>query len=210
MSTRLTHIAPILLVLAGIVFLVTPSHPGSGSDGLPLQPMGVLVALLLPAVLYGLWGWIPARPAMIAAATLLALTAVKLIIAAMSPEYGLQASYYENQRFTGRPEKSSEYRLPNATRFDRAIDFGGDEFPVYFFNDSERFNFFNAGQPQRRQLPFSARWTGVLLVPFDHAAQHVEKQLTLRRLERLEDLSVGGIVTRKKPTAERLSLLGQK
>ncbi|MFN0070710.1 MAG: glycosyltransferase family 39 protein [Chloroflexota bacterium] len=134
---------------------------------MPLHPSGIIIALALPALIYGVGRWIPHRAALTAALVLIALTILKLGIAAAAPEYGLKASYFDNSRFNGRPERSSEFRLPDATRLDRAIDFGGDEFPVYFFNDSERFNYFGSGQPQRRQLPFSVLWTGVLLVPED-------------------------------------------
>ena len=47
--------------------------------------LGCWLRSVLPSVLYGLWGWLPAKASIIGAAFLLALTAGKLIIAAMSP-----------------------------------------------------------------------------------------------------------------------------
>lgn len=154
-----------MFVVAVVALLVTPSHPASALDGLPLKPIGTIVALALPALIFGLWRALPVRLTMIGANALGGLIVLKLGLALLSPEHGLQASYFDNSRLQGRPERSTEFSLAGATRLDRQLDFGGDEFPVYFFNDSERFNFYRSGSPQRRQLPFSVRWDGFVWAP---------------------------------------------
>ena len=93
--------------------------------------------------------------------------AAKLVLGWLAPEYGLPAWYYPNSRFQGAPERSTDFPREAATRRDREIDFGGDEFPVHFLNDSQRFNFYGAESERRRTLPFSVRWQGTLYAPRD-------------------------------------------
>ncbi|MDA2932678.1 glycosyltransferase family 39 protein, partial [Nitrospinae bacterium AH-259-F20] len=86
--------------------------------------------------------------------------------------HGLAARYFANAAFEGPPEASLEYRLPGATRLDSTIAFapvgfawGEKPFPLWFFNDSRRFNFYKPGEPNRRRLPFSVRWDGFIRAP---------------------------------------------
>jgi 4-amino-4-deoxy-L-arabinose transferase-like glycosyltransferase len=102
----------------------------------------------------------------------LALVVARLALAQLSPPGGFAASYLAGLTPNGggaaassAPERSTEFlTLRGATRVDATLDFRGDAFPVYFFNDVARFNFGPDTQPGRDQLPFSVRWTGALQV----------------------------------------------
>jgi hypothetical protein len=105
----------------------------------------------------------------------LALLVARLALAQLSPPSGFAASYWAGATLKGAvaapssaPERSTEFSsLRGATRIDGALDFRGDGFPVYFFNDAARFNFGPDTQPGRDQLQFTVRWTGVLQVASD-------------------------------------------
>ncbi|MDA2932451.1 glycosyltransferase family 39 protein, partial [Nitrospinae bacterium AH-259-F20] len=86
--------------------------------------------------------------------------------------HGLAARYYANADFQGSPEASIEYRLAGATRIDPTIAFApvgfawdAKPFPLWFFNDSRRYNFYRPDEPDRRHLPFSVRWDGFIRAP---------------------------------------------
>ena len=64
---------------------------------------------------------------------------------------GLRARYYANDTASGAHERSTDFRDAAFTRVDQRIDFvpGRSDFPLMFFNDNSRFNFYLANQPQR-------------------------------------------------------------
>jgi Dolichyl-phosphate-mannose-protein mannosyltransferase/PA14 domain len=180
---------------AALVYLLVPGHPLSWLPGLPLGPLGLASALLVGLLLFAFWplparraacpdaaretllprcqvgiGATPARGQRGAGATGVALGALvvaKLFLGWFAPQYGLPAWYYPNSRFQGEPERSTDFPRESATRRDREIEFGGDEFPVHFLNDSQRFNFYGPESERRRSLPFSVRWQGTLYAPRD-------------------------------------------
>lgn len=86
------------------------------------------------------------------------------VLMGWAPRQGLRAWYYANQEMAGAWERSTDFPGLGATRIDRRLWFADDEFPEHFFNDATRFNF-QGTQPDRLQLPFAARWAG--LVEFD-------------------------------------------
>ena len=90
--------------------------------------------------------------------------AVSVAAAALIPGTGgLRARYFANVTANGEHERSTEYPDSQFTRIDDRLDFtpGGHEFPLAFFNDNTRFNFFQGGEPKRRQLAFAVRWSGL-------------------------------------------------
>jgi 4-amino-4-deoxy-L-arabinose transferase-like glycosyltransferase len=160
--------------LALVLFLLLPGHTLSLVGGLPWGPLGLGCAVLLAAGLYAAWPLAgrPARRWLLALPLLgLALAALKLGLALSAPRYGLEASYFANERFHNEPESSTAAPGLPYTRLDRALDFGGDEFPLFFFNDAERFNSLGPDRQDRgRSLTWSVRWQGYLQAPADGPA----------------------------------------
>ena len=153
-----------------VTYLLVPGHQRSWLPGLPLGPLALAALVVLGIALFGCWPAPDSRSTRLARAALpllAALTALKLLLGLLGPDYGLDAWYYANSRFQGPHERSTDFPGLAATRRDRALDFGGDEFPLYFFNDVQRFNFFGDEADRRRSLPFSVRWRGTLYVPRD-------------------------------------------
>jgi hypothetical protein len=99
------------------------------------------------------------------AVSLVLLVVLKGTVGMLALTSGLPGWYFDNSRFQGDPEQSTEFRGEPWTRRERELAFGGDEFPVYFLNDVQRFNFFGPEAERRRTLPFSVRWDGSLYVP---------------------------------------------
>src|SRR5712691_7819463 len=164
--------------LALYVFLLAPGHPLSPLGGLPWGPLGLACAVIIGASLFAAWPLEslelgPRRGAALkwTMLSLLLVTGLKLALWAGAPRYGLDASYYANQFFNGVAESSTITRSSRSTRVDPALDFGTDEFPLYFFNDSERFNSNGPDRLDRgRSLTWSAGWSGYLNAPSDRRA----------------------------------------
>jgi hypothetical protein len=79
--------------------------------------------------------------------------------------------YFDNSRFQGDFERSTDFLGEPWTRREREVNYGGDEFPTYFMNDVQRFDFYGAEAERRRNIPFSARWEGSLYAPHDGTYQ---------------------------------------
>ena len=155
-------------MLALFLFLLLPGHPLSYIGGLPWRPLALGCAVLLGIGVFAAWP--PSRARWVRPLTLavLVLAGLKLALGLAAPRYGLEASYYSNDRFGNEPEGSTALRGVPYTRIDGRLDFGSDEFPLYFFNDTERFNTLGADRFDRgKTLTWSARWTGFLNVPDD-------------------------------------------
>jgi len=102
---------------------------------------------------------------------LLLLTLAKVVVGWLALPSGLPGWYFDNSRFQGDFERSTDFLGEPWTRREREFDFGGDEFPTYFLNDVQRFNFYGAEAERRRNLPFSVRWDGILYAPADGTYQ---------------------------------------
>jgi hypothetical protein len=151
-----------LLALA-VVYVLAPGHPLALLPGIPLKPLGLSAVVAIGLLWFGfgdrrIHG--RKRVATGLSAVLGLLLFAKLGCWSLAPDYGLPGWYFANGRFQGAPERSSEFPRASYTRRDGELSFGGDEFPVYFLNDFERFNFFGPQADRRRNLPFSARWQG--------------------------------------------------
>jgi PA14 domain len=134
--------------------------------GVPLGPTELLLGagVLYAALALPLPGTRAVRWVLL---SLVAVTVLRVALAATMPPTGFVASYWTGPRDKP-PERSTEFLgLSGATRIDRALDLTGDQFPVGFFNDAARFNFGPDIQPGRDQLPFSVRWQGSLDVSSD-------------------------------------------
>jgi hypothetical protein len=93
------------------------------------------------------------------------MVAAKLLFWAIAPPYGLQASYYPSARISGGPERSTDARAWTYTRIEQSP--GQPGFALHFFNDVERFNYYEPPDPDRKSLPFAVRWDGYMHIPED-------------------------------------------
>jgi len=164
----------VLLASAGLAlgYLLAPGHPHGWLPGLPWRPSALATALAIGIALFALWPStergtraIVQRLAWVIPAVLLALTLAKLTTGALGLPHGLPAAYYDNSRFSGAVEPSTDFPGAPWTRLDSELDFGGDEFPTFFLNDVVRFNFTGAEAERRKNLPFAVRWQGTLYAP---------------------------------------------
>jgi len=159
-------------------YLLVDGHPESWLSGLPWRPPSLMIAVLGGIAMWMLWprsgrgvGAILPRVWPVLAIAVCALVLVKALLGWLALPSGLPGWYFDNSRFQGDHERSTDFLGEPWTRREREIFFGGDEFPAYFLNDVQRFNFYGPEAERRRNLPFSARWEGTLYVPSDGAYQ---------------------------------------
>src|SRR5437868_6733159 len=142
-------------VAAWTLFLAVPTGAGL-IRGLPPGPIE-LVAIAC------VW-WLAWRQDAVAGSLVVeVLLVVKIAFALIAPmPGGLRARYYANADWRTPIERCVEFRSNAFTRVDRIIDFAPDTraLPLGFFNDIERFNFYQPNQPDRATLPFSVIWDG--------------------------------------------------
>lgn len=140
-----------------IAYLTIPNDAGGPVSGLPLGPIEAAALLML--------FWLAIVRARVPGARVVAiLLAVTYVTGAAIPgEGGFRARYFASAAATGGHERSTEFRAAAFTRVDRHLDFGADrrQLPLPFLNDNSRFNFYKAGEPQRRSLEFAVRWSGL-------------------------------------------------
>ena len=129
------------------------------ADGLPANhPLDLWIVLLLVGEFFILpWRIEPVRARRLLLA-LLVIALCKIAVASATLPHSLATHYYANADFKGQHEVSIEYRLDGATRIDRNLDFapvgfawGEKPFPLWFFNDFRRFDFYLPDQPNRRR-----------------------------------------------------------
>ena len=134
--------------------------PATGWGLLHGAPIGLAGATVLFVIWWTWWfrGTLPGRRALVV------LVILKLVAGlGVSIERGLQADYFANAQWAPPVEGSTDFRSRSFTRIDRRLDFGGPDglgFPLYFFNDAARFNFYQPSEPNREDLPFSVTWQG--------------------------------------------------
>jgi hypothetical protein len=172
----------VALVAGFVAYLLLDGHPESWLNGLPWRPLSLGVAVLGGVALWVAWprrvpnaddvaGRRDRRIAMVLAATICMLALAKGVVGAQALQSGLSGWYFDNSRFQGDVERSSDFLGEPWTRREHELFFGGDEFPTFFLNDVQRFNFFGAEAERRKNLPFSVRWDGFLYVPTDGTYQ---------------------------------------
>lgn len=140
---------------AWLAYFLVPTT-GGWVDGIPAGPLDAAgMALVL---------WIAAHGVRLYAPILVALVIVIMSAAsaAVPGHPGFQARQFANATATGAHERGTEYPDATFTRIDRELDFrrGHRDFPLAFFNDNSRFNFYRGGEPERHRLEFSITWTG--------------------------------------------------
>jgi hypothetical protein len=153
-------------LLIWLAYFLLPNDAGGLVHGIPLSPVEAAALLMLA------WLWLVRRshgeggkagvqvPGAWVVAIVLAVTYVSGI--AIPGQGGFRARYFANESGTGTHERSTEYPGDAFTRIDRKLDFDPNrvQVPLPFFNESNRFNFYKVGEPQRRYLGFAVRWSG--------------------------------------------------
>ncbi len=138
-------------------YCVVPNDAGGWLDGVPIGRTETIALLML--------AWLAARRAALTGAAVVGVLRVITWAAgaAIPGSGGMRARYYANDTASGSHERSTEFRDAAFTRIDRLIDFipRQRDFPLAFFNDIGRFNFYLAGQPQRHLMGFAVRWSGL-------------------------------------------------
>ena len=153
------------------LYVLLPGHPLGLLRGVPLDWLGVLVLMALGCLLFG-FGLPVAGDSRSEAETGLlrkvalgagVLVAARLLLWLAAPEYGLAASYYPRARISGTAERSTQYPQAAYTRLEASP--GQPGFQLHFFNDVERFNYYEPPDPERNSLPFAVRYDGFLHAP---------------------------------------------
>jgi hypothetical protein len=139
-----------LLFGAVVLALALPGHPLALLGGVPLSVASLCLVLLVAGWALALSGTPPR--AMLLSGAFLSVAGLKLMTFWLAPGYGLVGEYRAEDK-------------PAVVRVDRSLELRGDEFPVHFFNDVRRFNYYTPTEPKRDLLPFSVTWTGQLVVP---------------------------------------------
>ena len=150
-----THVARLASVAIWLAYFLVP-RSGGWVDGIPAGPIDTVGAALVL--------WIAAHGVRLYGTTLvlIALILGAAVSAGIPGHAGFQARYFANATADGAHERGTEHPEATFTRIDRELDFGRGirDFPVAFFNDNSRFNFYRVGEPQRRLLEFSIAWSG--------------------------------------------------
>ncbi len=154
-------------MVACLAYLLAPGHLLAILGGLPLGRESLALAGLLLIGWFGLGVPAPTRRTQMLALVVVAATVVKILLAWHAPTYGLAASYYGRARLAGTPERSTEYRSSVEASATRVEPGPGPGLNLHFFNDIERFNYYDGNGPDRSTLPFAVRWEGWLHVPAD-------------------------------------------
>lgn len=149
-----------------LIYLLLPGHPLALLIGTPLTELVFGLALFVGLAAW--CDWKPRGSLAIRASTLLVLAlALKLFFAGFALPRGIIATYTSAPDSAQPAERSTEWRIVDATRVDRGLEFVGDRFALHFVNDLRRFNFFTPGQPRRDLLPFSVTWRGWIVESAD-------------------------------------------
>lgn len=149
------RLAPLLWIL----YLVVPVEGWGLFHG---RPLGGFDALVLASFC---WLWWLRRALPLPLLAVVALVAKIALGATFLAPRGFDANYFANAEFGGAPEKGSEPTDRSFTRTDARLSFLGAEngdLPLYFLNDSSRFNFYLPTEPVRAALPVSVVWEGWL------------------------------------------------
>jgi hypothetical protein len=150
-------------LLVWIAFFLVPRATGGIVNGIPAGPIEAAALLAI--------AWLAARRRRLsgAAGVAVALVASLAIALSVPDRGGFEARYYATTDATGAFERSTEFRDRPFTRIDRSLHFEPDraEFPLAFFNDLGRFNFYQPHEPKREQMAFSASWDGHWYVETD-------------------------------------------
>ena len=149
-----------LLFGAVLLTLALPGHPLAPLSGLPLDLPALALLLLVLGWMIALPG-APPRAGSIAG-VLVALALLKATIAWLAPAYGLDGAYR-----LASPVLPAADALPRGDSVERTLDLRGDTFPVHFINNVRYLNFYTPNEPKRDLLPFTATWSGLLVVPRD-------------------------------------------
>ena len=147
-------------VLIWAAYFLVPVSVGGWIHGVPLGP--------LDACGLGAVAWLAAYRGRIGGSVVVGtMLAVSVAWAVAIPgSGGFRARYFPNAAAEGDFEPGVEFPRGAYTRIDQRLEFspGSREFPLAFFNDVARFNFYKRDEPARDKLAFAVEWNGYLLV----------------------------------------------
>ena len=107
------------------------------------------------------WRW-PARGCQVRRLSPPSLFSLYVAGAAIPGQGGFRSRYFADAAASGAHERSIEYPDDAFTRIDGRLQFDSSaQFPLPFFNDNSRFNFYKVGEPNRRLMDFAVRWSGL-------------------------------------------------
>jgi hypothetical protein len=92
-----------------------------------------------------------------------ALLLGRIVTSAATERHGWVARYFANDNWSGAPEWSSDFRMPDATRIDDRIAFKDDALPAHYLNDPA----FNRGIRREVSEPMSVDWRAHAFVAAD-------------------------------------------
>lgn len=145
---------PIADVLLLAAYLLAPGREWGFFENFSLSPATALALIVLLFLRPNITRW---GRRIVFCALLLKVSSLVWI-----PTKGFEAQYFTNDSFSGKAERSLDFRFAPYTRIDRRLSFKDSEFPTYFYNDVSRFNYYGDNSPQQDLLPLSAQWTGYL------------------------------------------------
>ncbi|MFN0070709.1 MAG: glycosyltransferase family 39 protein [Chloroflexota bacterium] len=148
----------ILIVLAALVLCV-PTSPSAFLPGIPLGTLGGLGLVGFAAAAIIIDRRIPNRAIWLSALLLIAL--LRWASGTQAPTLGWNAAYFADEQPSRTPERSTASSRVGSTRIDPALDFETARFPVHFFNDIRRFNFYRTSERARDTMPFTVSWSAV-------------------------------------------------
>jgi hypothetical protein len=155
--------------LIWIAYFIVPNQAGGLVQGIPLGPIDAAAVLSI--------AWLAIAGTRLPGAAVVALLLISTFAAglAVPGEGGFRARYFARAGASGAHERSIEYPDDTFTRIDTtlAFDQAATQFPLPFINDNSRFNFYKVGEPNRRLLEFSVRWSGLWWVDSARPAIYV-------------------------------------
>src|SRR5258708_9453379 len=140
------------LAVLATLFFVVPGYPRGAVTGLPLGPAGTMAvsAIVIVAVVFR-HARMRRSVVVAAAVAMAALLLGRIVTSAATERHGWVARYFANDNWSGAPEWSSDFRMPDATRIDDRIAFKDDTLPAHYLNDPA----FNRGIRRQVSEPIS-------------------------------------------------------
>ena len=155
-----------LFVFTLVVTLLLPAAPRVAADGLPFAHLLDLLVLFGLVFVFYILAWRPRSswPVRRLVAALLVLAVLRTLGATWALPHGLIGSYYPKVTdWSGEPAQSIAFPTLEGTRIDRQLNFKDNSFsfrrppfPLWFINDTDRFNWYRPqyARSVRETMPF--------------------------------------------------------
>lgn len=157
------------ITLATFLFLLIPATQGGLFSGFPLNPYELVIAGIWLILVWTLpWQKIPGSKVLILVVFAL-LSILKVSTAAALP-YGVSVCLKPalTDPTTLPCESSVRHHDGKTTLVESHVGYDRDDWPLYFMNDTRRFNFFGPEKVNRENLPYFLSAEGYVNSPEDH------------------------------------------